>query len=47
MAKMTQEETNYRLVLIENTEDDVVEFRRVNEQEYVWLLLKDKKDDQK
>lgn len=43
---MMPEETNYRLVLVENTEDDVVEFRRVTEQEYAWLILKDKKHDQ-
>lgn len=43
---MMPEETNYRLVLVENTEDDTVEFRRVDEQEYVWILLKEKQDDQ-
>ena len=35
-----QEEINYRLVLIENTEDDTVEFKRVSEKEYTWLMLK-------
>lgn len=46
MAKMMPEETNYRWVLVENTEDDTVEFRRVNEQEYVWILLKENNNDQ-
>lgn len=46
MVKMMPEETNYRLVLVENAEDDTVEFRRVDEQEYVWILLKEKHDDQ-
>jgi hypothetical protein len=44
--KMTPEETNYRLVLVENTEDDTVEFRRVDEKEYAWIILKDKRNDQ-
>lgn len=44
MVRMMHEETNYRLVLVENTEDDTVEFRRVDEQEYAWLLLKEKHD---
>ena len=40
MVKTMQEEINYRLVLIENTEDDTVEFKRVSEKEYAWLMLK-------
>ena len=46
MVKMMPEETNYRWVLVENEEDNTVEFRRVDEQEYVWILLKENRDDQ-
>lgn len=30
---------NQRLVLVENKEDDTLEFKYVTDQEYTWMLL--------
>ena len=35
------EETK-RIVLVENQEDDTLEFKYVTDQEYTWLLLQEK-----
>jgi hypothetical protein len=35
------EETK-RVVLVENKEDDTLEFKYVTDQEYAWLLLQEK-----
>ena len=34
-------ENNQRIVLVENKEDDTLEFKYVTDQEYVWLLLQE------
>ena len=33
--------TNQRLVLVENKEDDTLEFKYVTDQEYTWMLLQE------
>ena len=35
------ENINQRLVLVENKEDDTLEFKYITDQEYTWLLLQE------
>ena len=43
MARMMPEETK-RIVLVENQEDDTLEFKYLTEQEYIWVLLQEQQN---
>lgn len=40
-------DNSQRLVLVENKEDDTLEFKYVTDQEYAWLLLQEKNNQPK
>ena len=46
MVKTMPEETK-RIVLVENKEDDTLEFKYLTEKEYTWLLLQEKNNQPK